>query len=153
MDKIRAFDEELTKIYDYENMMTMLMSVMFIFFTGICMLFPAEAMGKEFKIVAFMAFGMGNMSVFQHLYPYMVVGKKSIYERLKWMPVSRREIREVRMGYLNQYCFKIFVIGFSLQQVAALLHRSFGVKSLLYPIVIYLLVWLGGVIQIRIGFK
>lgn len=152
MDKIKAFDEEIAKMYDYEGMMSKILYVMFAFFASVCMIFPFGG-AKEDRIMAWMAFCLANMSVFQYLQPFMVVGKTSIYEKLKWLPVSKKEIREVRMGYLNKYCLKLFVIGVGLQQAASLLNHSFGLKSLLYPMILYLLVWLGGAVQIRLGFK
>ncbi len=67
-----------------------------------------------------------------HFYiaPYMRCvenGKSvSLYVKLKWMPVSKREFLAVRRGYLRKFCVGTGVFLWILQQIGACLACTWG---------------------------
>ena len=68
---------------------------------------------------------------------YQNEGKReSIYEVIKFLPVSRRELRIFRLKKVVLFCLKLFPIFLGGQIISALVcFRSIGWENLLYPFV------------------
>ena len=145
--KIDAFDVALRAQYKYDFMIG---KFLWILLMGICMLMmliPFEANWEESLVLVTLL--PAELGVFLYLRSYLIVtdgGKQvSIYQKLKWVPVSRKEIRFSRVKYLNAFCLKFFVASMLMQQLTSFVGGSFGIASLLYPIIFWLLIWLIGI--------
>ena len=145
--KIETFDAVLREQYKYEFLIGKFLWILLMGISVLMMLIPYEANWKESLV--HVTFFPAELGVFMYLRPYMIVQDKgkqvSIYQNLKWTPVSRKEIRLSRVKYLSEFCFKFFVASMLLQQMTSFVGRSFGIGSLLYPIVFWLLIWLIGI--------
>lgn len=143
MEKVKKFDAELKEMYRYEFLINKILWVAFTVIGEILMMLPAE----PFRISILLAAPswMFLLGVHFYLRPYMFVtesGKAvSIYQKLAWMPVSKKEIWSVRKEYLNKYCRKVLVIAIILHLVGALVNHSVSIFDLLYPVGSVLIVW------------
>ena len=90
-----------------------------------------------------------------HFYiaPYMRCvenGKSvSLYVKLKWMPVSKREFLAVRRGYLRKFCVGTGVFLWILQQIGACLACTWGAENALFPLAFTAALYLVGIFDIN----
>ena len=150
MEKVKKFDTELRKQYSYQFLMSKVVYGIFFVVGSIMMCIPfTDSKEMELLIIPVMLFSWG---VILYLSPYMIIHENgiscSVYEKLKWMPILKKEIRRIRIGYLNQICIKIGILSFLLQQIGALLEKNWKFSNLFYPVGTILVVWLLGVCYI-----
>lgn len=88
-----------------------------------------------------------------HINPYLRFTEEGrevkIYEKLKWMPVSRKDIFKVRREYLVKFCLKAGIAALVLQQIGAGLQKSFGISNILAPTALAVLLFLLGTVDIK----
>lgn len=107
----------------------------YIVFVGIMMAIPYE---KEWSmIVSFL--GINSMAVWIYMLQKMFVTENrkncSIYEKLKYAPVSKREIRWVRIEYLIKFLKMPFIAAMIVQlTVAWLVNHQIGIANVVYPL-------------------
>ena len=77
----------------------------------------------------------------------------SIYMVLRWMPVEEEVIYKVRREYLDRLVLKVTIVIFVLQQIGALLDHSWNLWNIVYPLAIAGLIWLSGVLNIKMAMK
>lgn len=107
----------------------------YIVFVGILMAIPYEA---EWSLILSF-FSLNSMAVWIYMLQKIKVtedGKMhSIYEKLKYLPVSKKEIQWVRIEYLIEF-LKIPLIVAVVAQLAGawLSNHAIGVANVLYPL-------------------
>lgn len=142
MDKVRKFDEEFRSIYKdtiyMNNVATGLICCLGIMF----MMIPFDI--KD-GLISWYGGLLCIMGIEIYMKSYLSVKENgnivSIYKKLSYMPVTKSEIRKVRVGYLNRICIRIGVAAFILQQLVSLLNRSFGFQSVIFALVWAAAVW------------
>lgn len=156
IEQIKKFDVKLKKLDDYNVLMMNLAKYLFLFFGCVFMVMPAS--DKDFGLAfAAPALYFLDMAMIFHLSPYLQIKDKGkqipIYEKLKWMPVSKKDVIKVRQSYLLQFCIKVGIIIFFGQQLGALLSGCFNLMNICYPIVMWLLLVGSGSLYIYGGFR
>lgn len=150
MKRIEAFDAELREQYKYEFLMSKVLWIILVGLGTFFMLIPVREIWEESLLFIGVMLPMAGTSFY--LRPYMMIaesGKQvSIYQKLKWSPISKQEIRKARMKYMSEFCLKVLVVAMILQQISSALSGTFGIASLLYPIIVWGLIWLSQVIYI-----
>lgn len=150
MKRIEAFDAELREQYKYEFLLSKMLWIILVGLGTFFMLIPVNAMWEESLLYIGVVLPMAGTSFY--LRPYMEIaegGKQvSIYQKLKWSPISKTEIRKARIKYASNFCLRFFLVAMFLQQISAALSGTFGIASLLYPVIVWGLIWLTQMIYI-----
>lgn len=145
METVKRFDEELRKQYSYEFMIGKFVWILLLSLGLFAILIPLE---EGFTLLSNASSMLLGLSMFFYIKPYMMVteeGKQiSIYKKLKWMPVSKKDIAAVRREYLNRFCLKVGIASACLQITGAFLNHSLDVNSFLFPVFVNLCIWLFG---------
>ena len=134
-EKIREFDKNWhTCVANGMDPVETLVKGAYIVFVGIMMAIPYE---KEWSlIISFL--GLNSMAVWTYMMQKMFVTENrksySIYEKLKYAPVSGKEIRRVRVEYLVNFLKTPFVVAILAQLLGAwLLNHEIGIANVVYP--------------------
>jgi len=150
MKKIEKFDAELREQYKYEFLMS---KVLWFILGGIgtfFMLIPVQAIWEESLLLIGVVLPMAGTSFWFR--PYMMITEKgkivSVFQKLKWSPISKKEICMARIKYVSEFCLKVLVIAMLFQQIGSALSGTFGIASLLYPVIVWGLIWLSQMIYI-----
>lgn len=150
MKKIETFDAELREQYKYEFLMS---KVLWFILGGIgtfFMLIPVQEIWEDSLLLIGFVLPMAGTSFW--LRPYMVIAEKgkivSVFQKLKWSPISKKEICMARIKYISEFCLKGLVAALILQQIGSALSGTFGIVSLLYPVIVWALIWLSQVIYV-----
>lgn len=150
LEKVRAFDEKLTDMYDYEVLINQFLWIFLVGISAFLMVLPVEKATDGTNFIPIILFAI---SVELYMQPYLQIrenGEKvSIYTKLKWMPVSKRSIQAVRMEYLNRFCLRLTAASVFMHVGGAVMSESFGMVNLIYPLFACFLAWLGGVVYIQ----
>lgn len=145
---LREFDK---KLYEYTGKMATIRNIVVIAMVIMFMWFPIQIlMEDDFKIVIFYQIIWGCITAHLFLDNYVNAtesmsavkrGKVSdVYEKLKYVPISRKQYKSVRMGYLNNYLLKITTVGLVIQCGISIISGDFGIINVLYTIgVLYIL--------------
>lgn len=154
MDKVRKFDRQMEKTFES------------IFFYGKTGAFILCGLGLMFMMIpaGFADIPAGAVwiscllcvtGVNQYTHCYLKVRENgrsiSIYKKLKFMPVSKAEIRKARFAHLNHFCVRLCTAGFLIQQLASLLNHSFGKTSVLSALMWAAAVWAAGGCSVWFG--
>ncbi len=142
MEQVKSFDRMRKKLDDYYFLMNCVIKNIYLFIGCAFALLPVSEGDMTF-------YGCGifllSMAAVLHLAPYQVVREKgkpaSIYEKCKWLPVSRKVIRKVRREYLFQFSVKIGIAVFLCQMFGAALSGKAGFGNVAFPVLVWLLVW------------
>lgn len=149
MEQVKKFDEIYKKQESYNFLMFKIVKYLGIILGIFLMMIPISEGGV---VIAFYSFACIGMGVTFYLRSYMVVfedGKAvSIYKKLKWLPVSKKDIMKVRAGYLKDIMVKISAIVLAEQIIGLLLSETFTIFNMLYVIGVLAAVALVGVICI-----
>lgn len=135
-EKIREFDKTWhTCVANGMEPVETLVKGAYIVFVGILMAIPYE---KEWGLIMSF-FGLNSMAVWTYMMQKMFVteNKKScsIYEKLKYAPVSKKEIRWVRIEYLIKFLKIPFVVAMLAQLLGAwLINHEIGIANVVYPL-------------------
>lgn len=62
------------------------------------------------------------------------------YDKLRCLPVDKKQYRIVRMGYLFRYFWKLTVIGLCMQCITSWIAGTLGIQSILYVIIVLFVV-------------
>lgn len=143
--RIREFDREL---FSYTGQVAWVVPVIFSFVLIILMAVPVQELAHGAKMIWLNIFMMVTWFTFCTLQPYVNVTdfltpkKKTsaTYSKLRYLPVSKKQYRRVRMEYLFRYVWKQALIGLVVQcAVAAAALKSVTVWNVLYVIALLLL--------------
>lgn len=150
METVKAFDREWKKHNSWKFLMYRVCCILFSVFGAGIMLVPVE---RDDWSMAVWSFILLIWAVHFHIAPYLKVmeeGKEvNIYEKLKWMPVSKREVFAVRREYLAVFCLKAGAVMVVLQQIGACLSHNWGILNLLFPITETFFLFLLGIFDIN----
>ena len=149
MEKVRAFDQKIREIYNDECTGCEMVAVIFGVLANLMVMIPFYGNEKLDRVVFVGIIYLLGYSIMYYLRPYLVIEGESIYKKIQYMPVTKKEIVRTRIGYLNQRWKILFAIGFVLHQIYPLCSGSFGVRSILEVFVVYLIVWIWGFLQIH----
>ena len=143
MEQVKSFDRQLKQMY---NDMFIVFKFLYILMSGIgaiLMIIPIEKAGD-----CIFSLFLYSMAVYFYLLPYMLITENgqryTIYEKLRYMPVSEKEIRAVRRGYLRQYGIPMTVINFIAGQLGMLTVEGWKMTSVTAPALTSVLMWLMG---------
>lgn len=133
-EKIREFDRMWHKCAanGMEPVETLLKGI-YIVVIGCVMMIPYE------KEICLAILPLNGLAVWIYMLQKVFVsedGKNySIYEKLKYVPVSPTEIRHVRIGYLINFLKKPFVVSVIAQLLGAwLCNHEIGITNIVYPL-------------------
>ncbi|MBQ9136739.1 MAG: hypothetical protein IJX66_11690 [Lachnospiraceae bacterium] len=150
MKKIETFDAELREQYKYEFLMSKVLWFILGGMGTFFMLIPVQAIWEENLLLIGVVLPMAGTSFWFR--PYMMITEKgkivSVFQKLKWSPISKKEICMARIKYVSEFCLKVLVIAMLFQQIGSALSGTFGIASLLYPVIVWGLIWLSQVIYI-----
>lgn len=147
MDRVKKFDRMLEKIEDYKFVMSKFVMYLCLVLGCSWMLIPLNRGESFFWLISYYIIFFG---IACYLKSYGCAEKgTSIYMVLRWMPVDKKEIYKVRREYLDRLVLKVAIVIFLLQQVGALLDHSWNVWNIVYPLAIAGLIWLSGVLNIK----
>lgn len=152
MEQVKNFDKMLEKIENYDFVMSKFVMYLCLSLGCFWMIVPLEEKDTFLWMTSYYIFSIG---IYCYLKPYLHIGKEKtpVFYVLSWMPVEANEIYKVRQEYLSRMILKITVVSFSLQQVGAVLNHSWGIWNIVYPLVIAGLVWLSGVLYLKMVMK
>lgn len=141
IEQIKSFDRMRKKLEDYHFLMYSIGKFIFLFCGCALMLVPVSDVDPTIFGISIYLLGM---SAIFHLSPYEVVKEKekntSIYEKCKWLPVSRKDIRKVRREYLFHFSVKMGIVALLCQLFGAALSGKVGFWNVAYPVLVWLLV-------------
>lgn len=150
MEAVKAFDREWKRHNSWDFLMSRVCCILFSVFGSGIMLIPIE---KDERYPFVWSLFLLLWAVYLHIRPYLRYIEDgievSIYEKLKWMPISRTDILKVRREYLAKYCLKVGAAILILQQIGAVLFKSWGILNLLAPIALTVLIFLVGTVNIN----
>ena len=150
MEKVRAFDQEMQIIYRNEFMGCETLAILFAVLGNMLVFIPFYGNDKLDNVVVCGIIYLLGSSITFYLRPYLVIEGDSIYKKIQYMPVTKNEICKTRIGYLNKRWKCLLLIGAALHQIYPLCAGSFGVRSILEVLVVYLFVWILGMLQIHV---
>ena len=151
MDRVKKFDQMLEKIEDYKFVMSKFVMYLCLVLGCSWMLIPLNRGEPFFWLISYYIIFFG---IACYLKSYGCAEKgTSIYMVLRWMPVDKKEIYKVRREYLDRLVLKVAIVIFLLQQVGALLDHSWNVWNIVYPLAIAGLIWLSGVLNIKMAMR
>lgn len=141
IEQIKSFDRMRKELEDYYFLMYSIGKFIFLFVGCVLMLLPVSDGDMTIYSVSIYLL---SMSAIFHLVPYQGVKEKDkitgIYEKCKWLPVSRKDIRKVRREYLFQFSIKVGAAAFFCQLLGAALSEKVGFGNVAYPVCVWLLV-------------
>ena len=151
MDRVKKFDRMLEKIENYKFVMSKFVMYLCLVLGCSWMLIPLNRGEPFFWLISYYIIFFG---IACYLKSYGCAEKgTSIYMVLRWMPVDKKEIYKVRREYLDRLVLKVAIVIFLLQQVGALLDHSWNVWNIVYPLAIAGLIWLSGVLNIKMAMR
>ncbi|MBD5465605.1 MAG: hypothetical protein HDR22_07280 [Lachnospiraceae bacterium] len=141
IEQIKSFDRMRKKLDDYQFLMYSIGKFLFLFWGCALMMLPVS--DGDFTIFG-VSIWLLSMSAIFHLSPYQVVKEKEktigIYEKCKWLPVSRKDIRKVRREYLFHFSVKMGIVVLLCQLFGAALAGKVGFLNVAYPVLVWLFV-------------
>ncbi len=157
--RLREFDKEL---FSYTGQIAWLLPGLFSFVVLGLMCIPVQEAGSGDSYPGIVTFLSGVWIPFCVLQPYVNVtdtferpknNRNRTYDKLKYLPVSRKQYISVRMGYLFRYLWKLTLAGVAVQCIFAAvdLGRAEPV-NVVYAVGVLLFVPMAaGWIQLRTG--
>lgn len=142
--RIREFDKEL---FSYTGQVAWFLPGIFSFVLIILMIIPVQEAVHSSIAIWPNFFMLATWSTYFLLLPYVSVTDsvtpqkktRSTYAKLKYLPVSKKQYRRVRMEYLLRYLWKVTLIGLVVQcTAAAAVLKSVTVWNVLYVVGILL---------------
>lgn len=141
MEQIKSFDQMRKRVEDYYFLMYSVMEYIFLFIGCAFALLPVSYGDMTFYSCGVFILSMASVL---HLAPFQVVREKGkaygIYEKCKWLPVSRKVIRKVRREYLFQFSMKVGIGAFFCQLFGAVLSGRVGFWNVAFPVLVWFLV-------------
>lgn len=157
--RLREFDKEL---FSYTGQIAWFLSGLFAFAVLGLMCIPVQEAGSGDSYPGIVEFLSGIWISWSVLHPYVNVtdtferpknNRSRTYDKLKYLPVSRKQYISVRMGYLFRYLWKLTLAGGAVQCIfaAADLGRVEPVNVAYAVGVLLLIPMASGWIQLRTG--
>ncbi len=141
---IKAFDEEM---FSYTGQIAGFIPAMFSFILLFVMIIPIQELdaGRNPFLIGMLPITMqlSNYILFPYIYTRNDVSKKQqiTYDRLRYLPISKKQYRIVRMTYLFHFVKKLTAAGLAIQCVMSLIFtHSFGIENIVYVIVLLFLI-------------
>lgn len=153
LKKVREFDKELRKLYDYDFLMARYLGWFLCVMGAMCTMCTMPEVGSDkLDATSLVPFVIDSMAITVYFRPYLSVNESGsfvpIYEKLRYMPVTRRDIALVRMKYLNEFCVRMLLLHLVAGQFAMLFETKWHLLSIVYPFLLSALLWLGGMVTI-----
>lgn len=150
MDRIREFDE-LYKDVDKDWMVAnTLMNCIFVPLIFMMFMLPVDEFVGENRSVLLMAVVLPCILCSTKITGYVQIkdnGKLSnIYEKLKYIPISKKDIFMVRLNYLWKECRKCLIIMFIAQMFGTIVNQHISIWNFLYVASGGLIFFLNGLI-------
>ena len=153
MGRVRAFDGQLRQLYYDQFVACKLLVVLLGGCAAMLMFIPIPLDVSDLEYVHFIPAMLYGMAVLCYLWPYMVINEKgksvSIYQTLRYMPVSKSQIRNVRLEYLAKFCIPMTVFNIVAAQLGAALSHEWWIGQILYPLAISAFVWISGILDVH----
>lgn len=157
--RLREFDKEL---FSYTGQLAWFLPGFFSFAALGLMCIPVQEIGREDSSLWMVVLVSCIWIPFLVLQPYVNVtdtferpknNRNRTYDKLKYLPVSRKQYIIVRMGYLFRYVWKLTLIGVAVQCLcAALSPGGVGLINVTYAAGVLMIMPLAaGWIQLRVG--
>lgn len=124
-----------------DNIGVWIAAVMLEILQGICFCIPYQMVGKsDMELLIGIELFCGVFGTMTYLMPYVRFtekkGQVNIYKKLKYLPVSLKEIRIFRLKKLVRFCFRLFLIFLAVQLFLVLLcYHQIALGNLWYPFV------------------
>lgn len=142
----KFFDEFIADSYERVliAMVVVFMEVVFV----ITMCVPYQVIeASDAKMIAVM-FYFGGMGIFLYMYSYRQFKEQNkmirIAEKLKYVPISKKDLRIFKFRKVFKFCFRIFLICLVGQCILAIaVHGGLVWGNIWYPVVFCLLLPLG----------
>lgn len=151
-DKVKAFDRKLIKKESYSFLIAKVLVGLLSGMGILMMLIMPIQYRKDFPQLPVMIFLISGMPITVYMANYMRIPEngqiKSIYTILKWMPVSCRDIYQVRLEYVISYCIKLTAALTAAQLLSAAVYKDITIWNILYPMGMGLLIFLEGWLSI-----
>lgn len=150
MEAVKAFDREWKRHNSWSFLMNRTCNILFFVLGAGLMLIPVERNDLDCFVWAFILL---SWAMHFHITPYLRYTEEgrevNIYEKLKWMPVSKKNIFKVRREYLGSFCLRAGIAALILQQIGAALSKSWGIFNLLAPVALAVLLFLMGMVDMK----
>lgn len=156
--RIREFDKEL---FSYTGQIAWLLPGIFSFIAMILMFIPVQEMGSGDRFL-YLQVPISTIwiSIFI-LQPYLFTTEpfagsrqkiRRTYNKLKYLPVSKKQYDLVRLGYLFRYTWKLTAVGMLIQCLSAVLLAGYmDIRNILYTTaVLFVTPMLAGWLQIKL---
>lgn len=137
---IKAFDKEL---FSYTGQVAWFVPALLSFFLLILMIIPYQEWAEEHNFLWFTIYFPMLIS-YLVLLPYVNTTdalspqqkKNRTYDKLKYLPISKKQYIFARMEYLFRYFSRLTIIGLILQCIFSLLiAKDLGIANILYVII------------------
>lgn len=138
--RIREFDKEL---FSYTGQIAWFLPGLFSFILLVMVAIPVQELELNDKMLWMIDFMLAGWVSYFVLLPYVNVTdslmprqkKSGTYRKLKYLPVSKKQYRRVRMAYLFRFLWKLALIGLVMQCLGAAADlKSITVWNVLYAI-------------------
>jgi hypothetical protein len=142
-EKVKDFDKKRKKYEDYDVVVRRFVVWILEGSMGIMAMIPVQEVVGDFRNVWIALAVLSGVSVSLYLDAYMTVVEKgkqvSVYQKLRYVPVSVWDVFRVRLGYLRGFCEKKLVV-YLVGQVAVTLIalRTISAWNVFYPVL-----WVG----------
>lgn len=142
--RIREFDKDL---FSYTGQIAWFLAGLFSFILLVLMVIPVQEIARGDGAIRVMCIMIPGWISYAVLLPYVNVTdsltprqkNSGTYRKLKYLPVSKKQYRRVRMAYLFRFLWKLALIGIVIQCVVAAADlKSVTVWNVLYVIGILL---------------
>lgn len=151
MDKILNFDQEFKQ--NYRSLFVI--GKIGVGCEGGCglalMMIPMEEI-HDVQWVLLIGWMLCAASVSQYMQMLLCVREDnkmvSVSKKLAYMPVTNKQIRKVRIKYLNRYCVRLGAAAIFLQMLASWLNDSLGWKSVWMMLGCACLMWVFNLIPV-----
>lgn len=139
-EKIKAFDKEL---FSYTGQVAWFVPALISFFQLIFMIVPYQEWAEEHDFLWFSIY-LPMLISYLVLLPYVNTTdalspqqkKNKTYDKLKYLPISKKQYILARMEYLFRYFSRLTIIGLILQCIFSLLiAKDLGIANILYAII------------------
>lgn len=139
-EKIKAFDKEL---FSYTGQVAWFVPALISFFQLILMIIPYQEWAEEHDFLWFTIY-LPMLISYLVLLPYVNTTdalspqqkKNKTYDKLKYLPISKKQYILARMKYLFRYFSRLTIIGLILQCIFSLLiAKDLGIANILYVLI------------------
>lgn len=136
LNQIKQFDKEYQNIYE-EKFLNGRAGACMMCGIGVSLMLLPVGLGDFVWCILVLGGTFCAVGVELYMLGWLHIGNK-----LKFMPVTSAQIRKIRCRYLRRICLYLTAAAFTMQQLASLLHGSFGWKSAAFALAWGVCVWM-----------